>query len=113
MSSQKMKMKQDFCKKKSKWFEYHDGTLYKKSYTHPLLKCVTPKEGNYILREIHEGGCGIHQGIRTVINKVLRSGYYWPTLRQDAENLILRCSKCQFFSKVSKKPKSFLTTMQS
>ena len=39
--------------KKVGWFELHEGTLYKKSYTHPLLKCVSPKEGNYILREIH------------------------------------------------------------
>ena len=47
--------------KKLKWFEFFEDTLYKKSYTHPLLKCVTPKDGNYILREIHEGGCGILQ----------------------------------------------------
>ena len=44
------------------WFELHEGTLSKK-YTHPLLKCVSLEEGNYILREIHEGGCGIHQGV--------------------------------------------------
>ena len=80
--------------KKAGWFELHEGTLYKKSYTHPLLKCVSPEEGNYILREIHEGGCRIHQGVRTVIGKHLRSGYYWPSLRGDAEALIKRCPKC-------------------
>ena len=46
--------------KKVKWFEFHEGTRYKKSFIHPLLKCVTPDDGNYILREIHEGGCGNH-----------------------------------------------------
>ena len=35
--------------KKVKWFEFYEGILYKKSFTHPLLKCVTPKDGNYIL----------------------------------------------------------------
>ena len=80
--------------KKAGWFELHEGTLYKKSYTHPLLKCVSPEEGNYILREIHEGRCGINQGVQTVIGKVLRSGYYWPSLRGDAEALIKRCPKC-------------------
>lgn len=59
--------------KNVRWFEFHEGILYKKSYTHPLLKCVTPEEGNYILREIHEGRCGIHQGTRTMISKVVRS----------------------------------------
>ena len=35
--------------KKVKWFEFHEGTLYKTSFTHPLLKCVIPEDGNYIL----------------------------------------------------------------
>ncbi|XP_057517953.1 uncharacterized protein LOC130798872 [Amaranthus tricolor] len=99
--------------KKAKWFELHEGTLYKKSYTHPLLKCVAPEEGNYILREIHEGGCGIHQGVRTVISKVLRSGYYWPSLRKDAEELILRCPECQYHSKIGRKPSNYLTVLQA
>lgn len=60
--------------KKAKWFEFYDEILYKKSYTHPLLKCVTPKEGNYILREIHEGGCGLHQAVRTMINNASEAG---------------------------------------
>ena len=98
--------------KKARWFELYEGTLYKKSYTHPLLKCVSPEEGNYILREIHEGGCGIHQGVRTVVGKVLRSGYYWPSLRNDAETLIKRCPECQYHSKIGRKPSNYLTAMQ-
>ncbi|XP_057545948.1 uncharacterized protein LOC130824941 [Amaranthus tricolor] len=100
-------------RKKARWFELHEGTLYKKSYTHPLLKCVYPKEGNYILREIHEGGCGIHQGVRTVIGKVLKSGYYWPSLREDAETLVKRCPKCQYHSKIERKPSNYLSAMQA
>jgi hypothetical protein len=29
-------------------------TLYKRGFTLPLLKCISPEEGNYIFREIHE-----------------------------------------------------------
>lgn len=47
--------------KKVNWFKLYEGTLYKKSYIYPLLKCVTPEEGNYIIKEIHEGGCGIKE----------------------------------------------------
>ena len=90
--------------RKAGWFKLHEGTLYKKSYTHPLLKCVSPEEGVYILREIHEGGCEIHQGVRTVISKVLRSGYYWPSLRSDVEVLVKRCPQCQYHSKIGRKP---------
>jgi reverse transcriptase-like protein/integrase-like protein len=97
--------------KKVKWFEFHEGILYKKSYTHPLLKSVTPEDGNYILREIHEGGCGIHQGTRTIINKALRSDYYWRTLKEDAEKLVKTCEKCQYFAEVPRKPSNYLTTI--
>ncbi|XP_057545841.1 uncharacterized protein LOC130824839 [Amaranthus tricolor] len=107
------KSQANMLQKKARWFELHEGTLYKKSYTHPLLKCVSPEEGNYILREIHEGGCGIHQGVRTVIGKVLRSGYYWPSLREDAEYLIKRCPECQYHSKIGRKPSNYLTAIQA
>ena len=80
--------------KKLKWFEWYDGALYKKSYTHPLLKSVTPSEGDYILREIHEGPCGIHEGARTITEKVLRSGYYWPSLKVDAQKVVKCCTIC-------------------
>ena len=32
-------------KKTSDWFVWYGNNLYKKSYTHPLLKCITPDEG--------------------------------------------------------------------
>lgn len=99
--------------KKAKWFEWYDGALYKKSYTHPFLKCVTPTEGDYIIREIHVGACGIHQGTRTLIGKVLRSGYYWPSLKADAEKLVKTCEKCQFFGEVPRRPYNYLSPMQT
>ncbi|XP_057542470.1 uncharacterized protein LOC130820933 [Amaranthus tricolor] len=74
---------------------------------------VLPNPRNYILREIHEGGCGINQGVRTVIGKVLRSGYYCPSLRKDAETLVKRCSECQYHSKIGRKPSNYLSVMQA
>ena len=96
-----------------KWFEFHEGTLYKKSFTHPLLKCVTPKDSNYILREIHEGACGIHLGVRTIINKAIRNGYYWPTLKEDVASLVRSCQKCQFFTEVPRNLLNYLSTIQA
>ncbi|XP_074356553.1 uncharacterized protein LOC141696292 [Apium graveolens] len=42
------------------------------------------KEGNYILGEVHEGNCGNHSGGGSLALKVLRQGYYWPTMKEDA-----------------------------
>ncbi|XP_074327345.1 uncharacterized protein LOC141665263 [Apium graveolens] len=44
-----------------KYVEY-DGVLYKRGFNQPLLRCVGLEEGNYILREVHEGICGNHSG---------------------------------------------------
>ena len=50
----------------------------------PLLTCVTPEVGAYIFKEIHEGICGNHFGLRSLVHKTLCHGYYWPTIMKDA-----------------------------
>ena len=75
-----------------------DGELYKKAKNGPLLKCVTPFEADYILREIHEGCCGHHLGARALAYKAIIIGYYWPTATEDARNMVQRCEKCQKFA---------------
>ena len=42
-------------------YSLHNGELYRRSLSHPWSKCVSPEEGNYVLREIHEGICGAHK----------------------------------------------------
>jgi len=53
----------------------NDG-LYRRGYSAPLLKCITRKQVEYVLTEIHEGVCGNHSGAQTMASKVLRAGYY-------------------------------------
>ena len=40
----------------------YNGQLYRRGFLTPLPKCVDLEEGNYILREIHEGVCNNHAG---------------------------------------------------
>ncbi|GAV68297.1 hypothetical protein CFOL_v3_11800, partial [Cephalotus follicularis] len=61
-------------------FQFRDGILYKRSFSFPWLRCLTPLETDYALREVHEGICGNHTGGRTLSHKLLRQGYYWPTM---------------------------------
>nr|GEU36171.1 reverse transcriptase domain-containing protein [Tanacetum cinerariifolium] len=62
-----------------------DGVLFKKSYLSPMLRCVGSLQANYIIREVHEGACGIHVGARSVVAKIMRQGYYWPTMHGDTK----------------------------
>ena len=42
-------------------YSMYNGELYRRSLSHPWLKCVSPEEGNYVLKEIHEGICKAHE----------------------------------------------------
>lgn len=53
-----------------------NNMLYKRDHSLPLLRCLDPKEANYVLREIHEGICGNHFAGHSLSHKVLRQGYY-------------------------------------
>ena len=53
-------------KARSARFTVHRGTLYKRGFSVPILKCVRKEDANYILREVHKGICGNHIGARTL-----------------------------------------------
>ena len=94
-------------------FTVHRGTLYKRGFSTPILKCVGKEEANYILREVHEGICGNHIGARTLVEKTLRQGYYWPTMLKDATELVIKCKACQEHAKISYLPSEPLTLVTS
>ena len=62
-------------------YAFKFGQLYKKGYSVPLLKCITPERGLYVMQEIHEGVYGNHSGPRSLFHKVILQGYYWPTIK--------------------------------
>ena len=81
-------------KKRATRFTILNDILYKRGFFLPYLKCVDEDEAKYILEEIHEGICGDHAGPRSLISKVIRTGYFWPTMQVDAIELIKKCDKC-------------------
>ena len=54
--------------------------LYKKGFPHPYLRCSVPEEVENVMREVHEGICGNHSRARSLVHKLIRVGYYWPTM---------------------------------
>ncbi|GJS38206.1 reverse transcriptase domain-containing protein [Tanacetum coccineum] len=110
---QEEKRKARVVRRKAGRYVVINGTLYKKSFLGPWLRCVRPLQANYVLREIHEGSCSMHSGPRSVVAKALRSGYYWPTMHMDARNLIRECSDCQVHRPVPRNPQEKLTPITS
>ena len=67
-------------KKRATKFTILNDALYKRGFSMPYLKCVDKEETIYILEEIHGGVCGDHAGPRSLVNKVIRTCYFWPTM---------------------------------
>ncbi|KAL5571653.1 hypothetical protein UlMin_021250 [Ulmus minor] len=58
-------------RRRSAHYAYKYEQLYKRGYSVPLLKCITPKRGLYVMQAIHEGVCGNHSGPRSLFHKVI------------------------------------------
>ncbi|XP_074265766.1 uncharacterized protein LOC141588210 [Silene latifolia] len=85
---------QSFRIKASKYIMI-DNILFRKSLAGPYLRCLSKEEAETVLRDVHGGECGNHAGGRSLSNKILRQGYFWPTMRADAVNHAKRCESCQ------------------
>ena len=100
-------------KKRAARFTILNDTLYKRGFSMPYLKCVNQDEAKYILEEIHGGVCGDHAGPQSLVSKVIRTGYFWPTMQTDAVELVKRCDKCQKFENVQRLLAEKLTMITS
>ena len=100
-------------KTRSARFTIHKGSLYKRGFFTPILKCIAGKDADYVLREVHEGVCGNHIGARMLAGKVLSQGYYEPTMLRDATELVKKCKVCHEHAKISCLPSEPLTSVTS
>ncbi|XP_076944312.1 uncharacterized protein LOC143614895 [Bidens hawaiensis] len=95
---------------KHKAFNYQmtDGVWYRRSFLGPLLRCVDAEDVNYLIKEVHEGICGLHAGPRMVVVKLMNVGYYWPEMHLDAVQEIKKCDSCQRYAPNTIRPKNEL-----
>ena len=87
--------------------------LYKRGFSQPYLRCLIFDEADYLVREVHEGVCENHSGVRSLVHKLIRVGYYWPTMQKDALSYIKECDKFKCFSNVIRQPSKPLTPMNA
>jgi hypothetical protein len=74
--------------RRSKAFVVLQGKLYKKSIAGVLQRCVTPQEGQEILKDIHAGVCGHHVSSRAIAAKAFWARFYWLTAIEDAKDIV-------------------------
>ena len=47
---------------------------------------------------MHSGICGGHYMEKTTAHKVMRAGFWWPSLFKDTQILVRKCDSCQRFA---------------
>nr|XP_025648156.1 uncharacterized protein K02A2.6-like [Arachis hypogaea] len=72
---------------------------------------ATKIETDYVLREVHEGCCGHHIGGKALARKLIRAGYYWPSMMKDSREFVRKCVKCQQNANFHKAPASELSLL--
>jgi hypothetical protein len=91
--------------RRSKNYVFVADSLYRRVVSSGvLIKCVLREKGKEILDEIHSGCCGNHVASRTLVGKTFRTGFYWPTVLKDAEELVRQCKGCQKFKRQAHVP---------
>ena len=81
-------------KVKASRFVLIKDVLYKRDFSHPYLRCLVPEEAEYVIREVHEEIYGNHSGARSLVHKLIKARYYWPTIQKDAQAYVKTCDKC-------------------
>ena len=66
----------------------------------PYLRCVEEEEVKYVLEEVHGGIYDDHMGAKSLVRKIIRADYFWPTMQQDAVEFIRKCDSCQRYGNV-------------
>lgn len=91
------KTKARFLKLKSRNYCILNECLYWKNENGLFLKCFPKTEAERIKQEFHAGECGGHLSWKATAKRILRAGYYWPTLFNDIQKMIIAYHKSHIF----------------
>lgn len=91
------RMKTRFLKQKAEKLCIINCGLYWKEPGGILLSLVEEEEAKRLMKEFHAGDYGGHQYWKATVNKILRVGFYWPTIFTDTRKEVATCHTCQIF----------------
>ena len=69
-------------------------TLYRRGVYSVLRRCLTHEEAEVVLNDSHSGACGGHLSGLAMAQKILRAGYFWPSIFKDCVEAVKRCHLC-------------------
>nr|GEX93835.1 reverse transcriptase domain-containing protein [Tanacetum cinerariifolium] len=99
MSSQQ---KSKFFKDVKHYF-WDDPFLFKICADQVIRRCISGQEAVKILKACHYGPTGGRHGPNYTAKKVFDSGFYWPSIYRDAQDLVKNCDVYQRQGKISQR----------
>ncbi|RDY04728.1 Tf2-11, partial [Mucuna pruriens] len=79
----------------AKHYIWDDPYLWRLCSDQVIQRCILDTKINLVLQFCHSAPGGSHYGSTRTARKVLDCGFYWPTIFQDAYQLVSTCEKCQ------------------
>ena len=81
-----------------------DNTLFRRNSDGVFLRCLDNDETETILTKLHSIPVGSHFGGEITTDKIIRAGYYWPTLFQYSYTFVKKYQECQIYTDRVKNP---------
>nr|GEZ72040.1 DNA-directed DNA polymerase [Tanacetum cinerariifolium] len=103
--------KKKFFKDVKNYF-WDDPYLFRIYADQIIRRCVHSQEAIDILKACHEGPTGGHHGANLIAKKVFDVGFFWPSIYQDAHDMIKSYDTCQRQEKISQRDEMPQNTIQ-
>ena len=87
----------------SKFYIWDDPLLFKRGADMVIKRCVPESEQGNILQECHASPYGGHFVGDKTAQKILQSGFYWPTIFKDFFEWVKLYDQCQRMGNISKR----------
>jgi hypothetical protein len=71
------------------------GCLFHIGIDQEIRRCIREDEVYDLLKSCHDGPCGGNFADKRTTHKILRMGYYWPSLFKDENKYVRACDSCQ------------------
>ncbi|KAL6317893.1 hypothetical protein AAG906_030800 [Vitis piasezkii] len=90
---------------------YHDIYQLLRSGTYP--EAATAKDRRAMRQLVHAGVCSPHMGGHMLARKIMRTNYFWLTIKIDCYQFVQRCPECQIHGDLIHAPPSDKISLKS
>ena len=86
-----------------KYYFWEEPLRFHLGYEQIIRRCIPEEEQGDILAMCHSLTCGVHFAACKVAEKILQSGFYWPSIFKDAHCFYTEFLQCQAAINISKR----------